>query len=171
MGEDARSRGARAPGPTNPDLGVWQGRRVARRYLSPDGFVVLVGRSAEDNDILSVKIASPRDFWLHVASGPGSHVVVRNPDGLPRLPRETLRFAAGLAAAHSNARAGGRVAVHLATAGDVSKPRGFSPGKVEIRRFETVTASPLHLDPADGSTVPNGPGGGRRGPAPGRGRG
>jgi len=171
VGEDFRSGGSREPGPTDPDLGIWQGRRVARRHLSPDGLVVLVGRSAEDNDVLSVKLASPRDFWLHVASGPGSHVVVRNPDGLRRLPRDTLRFAAGLAAAHSSARAGGRVPVHLAVAGDVSKPRGFAPGKVEIRRFETVTASPLHLDPADGGAASDGPRGRGGGGSPRRGRG
>ncbi|MFM8409558.1 MAG: hypothetical protein ACKOCT_04710, partial [Alphaproteobacteria bacterium] len=58
-----RDEGRRDPGPTDPDQGLWCGRRVARRFVSPDGFVVLVGRSAEDNDILSLKLASPRDFW------------------------------------------------------------------------------------------------------------
>jgi len=151
----------RDPGPTDPDQGIWRGRRVARRHVSPDGLVVLVGRSAEDNDILSLKLAAPRDFWLHVASGPGSHVVVRNPDGLRRLPRDTARFAAGLAAAHSSARDGGRVAVHLAFAAEVSKPRGLPAGKVQIGRWESVTASPLHL-PAEGEgTGPGAPGAGQ----------
>lgn len=157
----AGGKGGREPGPTEPDQGIWQGRRIARRYVSPDEMVVLVGRSAEDNDLLSLRLASPRDFWLHVASGPGSHVVVRNPEGLRRLPRETQRFAAGLAAAHSNSRAGGRVAVHLAFAGEVSKPRGFAPGKVEIRRWDTVVASPLHL--AAEEAGPPGPTGGAPG--------
>ena len=35
---------------------------------------------------------------FHVAAESGSHVVVRNPANLDRLPRETLRFAASLAA-------------------------------------------------------------------------
>ncbi|MFM7736827.1 MAG: NFACT RNA binding domain-containing protein [Alphaproteobacteria bacterium] len=162
-----RSEGRRDPGPTDPDQGLWRGRRVARRFVSPDGLVVLVGRNAEDNDVLSLKLASPRDFWLHVATGPGSHVVVRNPDGLRRLPRESLRFAAGLAAAHSSAKAGGRVAVHLTFAGDVGKSRGLAPGKVEIGRYETVTASPLHLPPAEGGPEPQ-PAPGGRPPRPGR---
>lgn len=152
----------RESGPTDPDRGLWRGRRVARCHVSPDGLVVLVGRNAEDNDVVSLKLAAPRDFWLHVASGPGSHVVVRNPEGLRRLPRETLKFAAGLAAAHSSARAGGRVAVHLAVAGDVSKPRGFGPGKVELRRHETVMASPLVVPPT--SDPPTGGPDGGRGP-------
>ena len=137
------------PGPTDPDAGLWQGRVVARRFVSPDGFVVLVGKAAADNDILSLKIGSQRDFWFHIASGAGSHVVVRNPEGLERLPRDTIQFAAGLAARYSKARDGGRVAVHLTTCREVSKPRGFAPGKVTLGRFTTVHATPLKLEASD----------------------
>jgi predicted ribosome quality control (RQC) complex YloA/Tae2 family protein len=137
-------------GASDPDAGVFRGRSVARRFVSPDGMIVLVGRSAADNDILSLKLAAPRDFWMHVASESGSHVVVRNPENLRRLPRETQRFAAGLAAGHSRARAGGRVAVHVARCSDVSKPRGFAPGKVLLARFESVTATPIQEPSADG---------------------
>ena len=84
---------------------------VARRFTSPDGMEILVGRTARDNDTLTFQIASQRDFWLHVAGCPGSHVIVRNPEGLPSLPRETLRFAAVLAARHSKARAAGQVSL------------------------------------------------------------
>ncbi len=127
---------------SDADAGVWRGRSVARRLFSPDGLVVLVGRSAADNDLLSFKLAQPRDFWLHVAAESGSHVVVRNPQGLDRLPRETRLFAAALAAGHSRGRAGGRVAVHLARCADVSKPRGFAPGKVLVARYATVHVAP-----------------------------
>lgn len=133
----------RKPPPPDPDAGLWRGRSVARRFVSPDGFTVLVGRSAADNDVLSVKLAAPRDFWFHIASGSGSHVVVRNPDGLDRLPRDTERYAAGLAAGYSKARRGGRVAVHVATASEVSKPRGWAPGKVALKRFKTIEVAPL----------------------------
>jgi predicted ribosome quality control (RQC) complex YloA/Tae2 family protein len=143
-------RGADGPGekPTDGDQGIWHGRSVARRFVSPDGLVILVGRSAADNDVLTFQLASPRDFWLHVAAESGSHVVVRNPAGLHRLPRETQRMAASLAAGHSRARKGGRVAVHLARRADVSKPRGFAPGKVLLVRWESVQASPLQEPPA-----------------------
>ena len=127
---------------SDPDAGIWRGQVVARRFLSPDGFVVLVGRTARDNDILTFKLASPKDFWLHVSGESGSHVVVRNPDGLERLPRDTVRFAAAVAAGYSRARHGGRVAVHLCRRADVEKPRGFAPGKVILKRFTTVHASP-----------------------------
>jgi len=137
------TRRSEDPGETDADAGVFRGRSVARRFVSPDGFVVLVGRTAEDNDVLSLKLGAPRDFWLHVSGESGSHVVVRNPDGIDRPPRDTVRFAAGLAAGFSKARHGGQVAVHLATCADVSKPRGLPAGKVALRRFSTVRAAPL----------------------------
>src|ERR1700710_1916591 len=101
-----------APPPPDPENGMWQGRSVARRLVSPDGMTVLVGRTAEDHDVLRLRLASPRDFWSHVAAESGSHVVVRNPEGLDRLPKETEQFAAALAAGYSKARKGGRGAVH-----------------------------------------------------------
>ncbi len=136
------SRRQQPPPPPDPDAGEWRGKSVARRFVSPDGFTVLVGRSAADNDILSIKLGSPRDFWFHIASGSGSHVVVRNPDGVDRLPRETQRFAAALAAGYSKAKRGGRVAVHVTTCSEVRKPRGYAAGKVTLGRFKTVHAAP-----------------------------
>lgn len=138
-----RSSERRAPPPPDPDAGLWQGRSIARRLESPDGLIVLVGRTAADNDLLTLKLASPRDFWLHVAGHSGSHVVVRNPDNLPRLPRETQRFAASLAAGYSKAKGGGKVPVHVARCSDVTKPRGTAAGKVSLSRFDTVQARPL----------------------------
>jgi predicted ribosome quality control (RQC) complex YloA/Tae2 family protein len=130
------------PPPPDPENGLWQGRSVARRFVSPDGFTVLVGRTAEDNDILSLKLASPRDFWFHVAGESGSHVVVRNSEGLDRLPRDTERFAASLAAGYSKARRGGRVSVHACTCADVRKPRGSPPGQVMLERYKNLQVEP-----------------------------
>jgi predicted ribosome quality control (RQC) complex YloA/Tae2 family protein len=115
---------------------------VARRFISPDGMEVLVGKSASDNDALTFRLASQRDFWLHVAGASGSHVVVRNPEGIESLPRETLRFAAALAARHSKAKsAGGKLTVHVARVKDVGKERGAPPGQVVLRRFRSVKVS------------------------------
>ena len=141
------SKASQAPPPPDPEAGTWRGRSVARRFLSPDGMTVLVGRTAEDNDILSLRLASPRDFWFHVAGESGSHVVVRNPENLDRLPRETERFAASLAAGYSKAAKGGRVAVHVTRCEEVSKPRGLPAGKVVLGRFKSVTVTPLRGEP------------------------
>lgn len=142
-------RRAGPPPPSDPEHGVWQGRSVARRVVSPDGMTILIGKTASDNDILTFKLAAPRDFWLHVSGESGSHVVVRNPEGRDVLPRETKQLAAAFAAGYSKARRGGRLAVHLARCRDVSKPRGLPPGKVTLSRFETVRATPQRLDELD----------------------
>ena len=139
MSASSRSR----PSASDADAGIFEGKSVARRFVSPDGLTVLVGRTAGDNDLLSLKLGEPRDFWMHVAGESGSHVVVRNPDGLERLPRDTLHFAAALAARYSKARHGGRVTVHVARCGDVHKPRGLAAGKVVLDRYTTVRVAPL----------------------------
>lgn len=122
--------------------------QVAKRFVSPDGLTVLVGRDARSNDILTFKVASQGDFWLHVAGTSGSHVVVRNPDGLESLPRDTLRYAAALAARHSKAKDGGKVAVHVARAKDVTKQRGAPAGQVILKKYKSVKVEPLPVSEA-----------------------
>lgn len=108
-----------------------------------DGFEILVGRSARDNDRLSLREARPRDLWLHAHGYAGSHVVVRHPEGTGEVPRQVVQRAAELAAWHSKARgARGKISVHVCRAADVSKARGAPPGQVRLRRFETVRVYP-----------------------------
>jgi len=109
------------------------------KSLDVDGFEVLIGRGDADNDRLTFRLATPNDFWLHVAGASGSHVVVRNPSGLEELPRPVLERAAELAVWYSKARgAGGKVEVHVCRVRDVRKPRGFESGKVVLRRFDAI---------------------------------
>ena len=112
--------------------------------LELDGFEILVGRSARDNDRLSLRIARPRDLWLHAGGHAGSHVVVRAVEGpTGEVPKHVVERAAELAAWHSKARgAGGKVSVHLCRAGDVGKGRGAPPGQVRLRRYETLRVYP-----------------------------
>jgi predicted ribosome quality control (RQC) complex YloA/Tae2 family protein len=113
------------------------------RTVEVEGFAVLVGRGDAENDELTFRVAEPRDFWLHVAGHSGSHVVVRNPEDLAELPRPGLLGAARLAAWYSKARdARGKVEVHVCRVSEVSKPRGFPPGQVQLRRWESLRVYP-----------------------------
>ncbi len=117
-----------------------------RRY-EVEGFEVLVGKGARENDELTFRVAAPNDWWMHAAGCPGSHVVIRNPDRLPAAPRSVIERAAELAAYYSKAReARGKVEIHLCRAADVRKPRGLPPGKVEIRRWESVRVYPRAVE-------------------------
>jgi predicted ribosome quality control (RQC) complex YloA/Tae2 family protein len=117
----------------------------ARGWLTfdVDGFPVLIGRSARDNDELTFRVARPRDLWLHAAGHAGSHVVIRTPDSGDDIPRAVVERAAAWAAWHSKARnARGKVEVHVCRAADVRKPRGVPAGTVELRRFDRVKVYP-----------------------------
>jgi predicted ribosome quality control (RQC) complex YloA/Tae2 family protein len=112
------------------------------RTVTIEGYEVLVGRAAEDNDHLTFHVASPRDLWLHVGGGtPGSHVVVRSQGG-GEIPEPVVEQAAALAAWYSKSRGAPRVEVHVCRVSDVSKPRGAPAGRVELRKFRRVKVKP-----------------------------
>ena len=118
------------------------GKGKAFRSVMVEGFEVLIGKGDADNDQLTFKVAAPHDLWLHVASVPGSHVIVRNPEKISEMPRPLIERAAELAAFFSKARDGGKVEVHYCRAGDVSKPRGFPPGKVLLKQWKSLRVYP-----------------------------
>ena len=105
-------------------------------YTLPGGWQVLVGRSEAANDRLSLRLARPGDWWFHIRGLPGSHVVLRVPEG-GTPDRAIQELAAAIAAYHSKARRAGTVPVSCTEARHVSKPKGAKPGTVAIRK-ETV---------------------------------
>jgi predicted ribosome quality control (RQC) complex YloA/Tae2 family protein len=118
-------------------------------YELPGGWKVLAGKTDEDNDLLSLKIANPGDWWFHVRGMAGSHVILRErPGAVP--DRDTLKRAAAIAAFHSKARKGGLVSVVCTRAQYVAKPRGAKPGTVCIRKEEILRVRPGL--PADNET-------------------
>lgn len=113
----------------------------ARSFISSDGFEILVGKKAKDNDHLSFRIAKSLDTWMHAADYPGSHVVVRNPNRKD-VPPKTLLEAAQLAAFYSRGRAQTKAAVHYTQKKFVNKPRGAAPGLVSLASFKTILVEP-----------------------------
>jgi predicted ribosome quality control (RQC) complex YloA/Tae2 family protein len=113
-----------------------------RRYKSSDGYEILVGRAARDNDNLTFKIAKPNDLWLHAADYSGSHVVVRNATR-KEIPHRTLIEAAQLAAHFSQAKKDLKVDVHYTQRKFLSKPKGAAPGLVRLARFKNIIVAPL----------------------------
>ena len=104
-----------------------------------EGFDILYGTSAAQNDKISTELAEPDDFWFHAAGYAGSHVIVRNPDKLRELPREVEKRAAEIAVANSKARtARGKIDVHVAFAREVKKPKNFPAGKVLLNSHRSL---------------------------------
>lgn len=113
----------------------------ARRFVSTDGFEILVGKKAKDNDFLTFRVAKSLDTWLHAADFPGSHVVIRNPNR-KEVPQNTLLEAAQLAAFYSNARKLDKAAVNYTQKKFVNKPKRSAPGLVSLASFRTVLVKP-----------------------------
>jgi predicted ribosome quality control (RQC) complex YloA/Tae2 family protein len=112
-----------------------------RRYLSSDGYEILVGRAAHTNDNLTFRIARPHDLWLHAADYPGSHVIIRN-QTRSEIPHRTIIEAAQLAAKFSQAGKDSKVTVHYTQRKFLSKPKGAAPGLVRMSSFKTITVEP-----------------------------
>lgn len=110
------------------------------RVVQFGAFEILIGKGARDNDRLAFRVARPTDLWLHAAGYAGSHVLVRAVEGkTDQVPTEVVQRAAEYAVWHSKAReAGGKVAVHLCRARDLSKRKGAPAGQVMVRGGETV---------------------------------
>ena len=112
-----------------------------RRYLSSDGYEVIIGRTARDNDKLTFREARPNDLWLHAGDYPGSHVIVRN-SSRKEIPHRTIVEAAQLAAKFSQASKDAKVNIHYTQRKFLSKPKGAAPGLVRLSKFRSITVEP-----------------------------
>ena len=117
----------------------------ARSYISSDGFEILVGKGAKDNDFLTFRAAKSQDLWLHAADYPGSHVIVKNPNR-KEIPQQTLIEAAQLAAFFSQAKTEAKAAVHYTLKKFVFKPKGAVAGLVNLASFKTIMVEPKIIE-------------------------
>ena len=116
-------------------------RKTARRFVSSDGYEIVVGKKDRDNDYVTFRLARSQDLWLHAADYPGSHVIVRNPNRRA-IPLRTIQEAAELAAFYSQAKQQGKAAVHYTEKKFVTKPPRAKPGLVRLSSFKTILVEP-----------------------------
>jgi predicted ribosome quality control (RQC) complex YloA/Tae2 family protein len=107
-----------------------------RKFISQTGAPILVGRSARDNDTLTLRVARGNDLWLHARGMQGAHVVVPGPGESPD-PR-ALGDAALLAAHFSSARGQEGVEVAWTRCKHVRKPKGSAPGSVTVTQEKVL---------------------------------
>lgn len=109
-------------------------------FKSSDGLDILVGKNNRQNDLLTMKMASSNDIWLHTRNIPGSHVIIRKLQH--DIPDSTLLEAAVLAAYYSKAKLSSNVPVDYTTVKNIKKPGGAKPGMVIYENFKTVIVTP-----------------------------
>lgn len=129
--------------------GYWRGQHISsprggrpgiRRFTFGDGFVVFVGRNAQQNQTIISEKSGGNDLWLHVRGVAGSHVIIKD-DGRP-FPDEVIEQAAQLAAYYSSLRNDGRVEVDVTRRRYVRPIKGAGPGMVTYRNEETRLVKP-----------------------------
>lgn len=108
------------------------------RFRSSDGVEILVGKNNRQNDLVTMKLARPDDWWFHAQNLPGSHVVAKS----ATLSEQTRMEAAMLAAYYSQARESTKVPVIFTQRRHLKKPTGAKPGLVIYEREKSMLISP-----------------------------
>lgn len=111
-----------------------------KKFISDDGFTILVGRNNIQNDKLSLKTARGNDMWLHTQKIHGSHVVIVS-DG-KEISDLAIEQAAIIAAYNSKARLSSQVPVDYTLAKNLKKPNGAKPGFVIYHVYNTLFVKP-----------------------------
>ena len=83
-------------------------------YISLDGIPLRVGKNAKDNTTIP---REPKEWWVHVADSPGSHVIIGCESD--HISKDTKTDAAVLAIHHSKAPSKKKTVVHLVRAEQV----------------------------------------------------
>ncbi len=110
------------------------------RVHTSDGFEVIIGRNALQNERVTWKLAQSHDLWLHSEKVPGSHVIIKS-QGQP-VPSETIHQAAAWAAYYSQARHDTNVSVLVTERRHLRRIKGGRPGQVRVRQATTVMVKP-----------------------------
>ena len=113
-----------------------------RRYTLSDGWTVLVGRSAKENDILTHRYASPGDLWFHARHAQGSHVVLRKERRKSQVSKQAIVEAAAVAAYYSKARTSKHVPVSYTEKRYIKRVRKGPPGLCVMLREKVVFVDP-----------------------------
>lgn len=117
-----------------------------RQFTSSEGMKIYLGRNDKENDLLIGRESSKNDMWLHAKQIEGSHVIIRNPERKPDIPKRTLLEAAIIAAKFSKAKHSTVVPVDYTWVKYVNKPRGAKPGFVIYTHEKTLFVSPSDFD-------------------------
>lgn len=132
---------ALAPKKSRKPKGMSRLKLGPRRFVSSEGYDILVGRNQRQNDRLTLTIASGRDLFMHAGGSPGSHVIIRaSAKGGP--PKQTMLEAANLAIYYSKSRNRRYAEVSWTHVKHVSKPRGAKPGLVYLAKHKVFGVEP-----------------------------
>ena len=106
-----------------------------------NGFKILVGRTAQGNDRLTLKYGYKEDLWLHAKDVAGSHVLIKYQSG-KKFPKDVIERAAQLAAYNSKRKTDSLCPVVVTPRKFVRKRKGDPAGSVIVEREEVIMVEP-----------------------------
>ena len=106
------------------------------RYESCDGYEILAGKNSVQNNLLTFKLASKDDIWLHAKDIPASHVILKTNKG--NYTESALADAAEIAVYHSKLKDSTKVAVDYTYVRNVKKISSSEYGNVTFTDNKTV---------------------------------
>lgn len=115
----------------------FEGNKI-REYLGPGGFTILVGENAAANDYLTLRVAKPDDWWLHVRGSTSAHVIIVTNRKPEKVGKDTFDFAAKLAVKHSGQKHASYVPVDLTQRRYVRRIKGSPLGTVQYTHERTI---------------------------------
>ncbi len=114
------------------------------------GYLILVGRNAANNDLLTLKYTHKDDLWLHAKDVKGSHVVIKQIPGKP-FPGPVIEKAAELAAFYSKRKQDSLCPVIYTPKKYVRKRKGTAAGQVVVERENVLLVKPYSGSFHDGN--------------------
>ncbi len=115
--------------------------RLPYREIEFYGFIIRIGKSAADNDELTLKYAHKEDLWLHAKDVSGSHVVVKH-QSKKNFPKEVIERAAELAAFNSKRKGESLCPVSITSKKFVRKRKGDPAGLVVVEKEKVIMVQP-----------------------------
>lgn len=114
-----------------------------QEFVSPSGIRVMRGRNNQHNNLLSGRHLKRGDLWFHAHQSPGAHVLLKVSAGSVLPTEADIHYAAAIAAGYSRARHDAKVEVMMATADNVSRPKGAPPGMVTVKKYNSLIVVPF----------------------------
>ncbi len=133
-------------------------REISKRltvFTLPSGKKLLVGRNAQENETISLKLSNPWEVWFHAKGVPGSHVVLKLRKG-EKATEKDLLIAASAAAHFSKAKDSGKVPVDYTFVKNLKKPPGTPKGFITYKGEKTLWVKPEIFEEEVLKTPPKG---------------
>jgi predicted ribosome quality control (RQC) complex YloA/Tae2 family protein len=115
--------------------------RLPYRETEFKGYIIRIGKSAADNDELTLKYSHKDDLWLHAKDVAGSHVIVKQQSG-KEFPKDVIERAAELAAFYSKRKGESLCPVAVTSKKFVRKRKGDPAGAVVVEKERVILVEP-----------------------------